>query len=116
MEKIINNVYLGDVNAAINLPRMQSKNITHILQVMPRNVQPFHKGVSTILNWLIFPFQHFIYKIIPLADNCDEAILKYLNTSCRFIKNAVEGGGIVLVHCFSGNKASLVVMIAYLMW
>ena len=53
---------------------------------------------------------------MPIADNSDEGIIKFFHSSFRFVKRAVQGGGNVLVHCFTGNKASLVMMIGYLMW
>jgi protein-tyrosine phosphatase len=36
--------------------------------------------------------------ILPLLDYEEEDILKYLDVSCKFIKDAIDSGGKVLVH------------------
>ena len=51
--------------------------------------------------------------IIPVQDSEYADILIHLPDACRFIQNAVDDGGRVLVHCHMGISRSATVIAAY---
>jgi len=44
-----------------------------------------------------------------------ENLQKYFQPSVRFIKEAIESGGSVFVHCYAGMSRSATIVVAYLM-
>jgi predicted protein tyrosine phosphatase len=51
--------------------------------------------------------------IVSVQDSEYDDILIHLPDACRFIQNAVDGGGRVLVHCHMGISRSATVIAAY---
>ncbi len=60
-----------------------------------------------------FPLEGPNHLIISVQDSEYDDILIHLPGACRFIKNTVEGGGRVLVHCHMGISRSATVIAAY---
>lgn len=60
-----------------------------------------------------FPPEGPNHLIIPVQDSEYDDILIHLPNSCRFIQNALDGGGRVLVHCHMGISRSATVIAAY---
>lgn len=56
----------------------------------------------------------FVYKRIPIEDSYDEDISKYFDEGIEFIKNAIDKGDSVLVHCREGRSRSVAMIISYL--
>jgi protein-tyrosine phosphatase len=100
MNKIIDGVYLGNLQAAQNLPALKSSCITHILQVA-NGIQP------------MFPKQ-FTYKVIDVPDLHHANLQRHFPAAISFIKQGIQAGG-VLVHCHAGVSRSSSIVIAYLM-
>ncbi|KAF8218997.1 phosphatases II [Tricholoma matsutake] len=53
--------------------------------------------------------------VIPIYDAPYADVLTHLPQTCQFIENALQQGGRVLVHCFSGISRSPTVIAAYMM-
>jgi hypothetical protein len=101
MHKILDNLWLGDMVGAHNKFLLKKNGITHILTVA--------QGIMPKFPTL------FTYKLINILD-CPSANLKQHFASCiKFIKEAIETGGCVLIHCFAGVSRSATITIAYLM-
>jgi predicted protein tyrosine phosphatase len=101
MNQILDQLWLGDMVGASNKFLLKKNGITHILTVamglMPK-----------------FPTQ-FTYKLISILD-CPSANLKVHFQPCiKFLKDSIQSGGTVLVHCFAGVSRSTTIVIAYLM-
>ena len=101
MNKITEKLYLGNIKAASDLKSLKSSNITHVLQVAA-GIKPF------------FP-NDLNYKIINILDNQNQSIIRHFPGAIAFIKNAIENGGGILVHCYAGVSRSAACVIAYLM-
>ena len=101
MDKIEDNLYLGDITGASNKLGLQKEGITHVLTVAS-NRRP------------LFP-ESFVYKVINVHDVPSTNLLAHFNSAFSFINAAVNEGGIVFVHCFAGASRSATIVIAYLM-
>lgn len=57
----------------------------------------------------------FVYKSIQAMDVPWENLSKHFYSSNRFIKECLEAGGAVFVHCYAGISRSATIVCAYLM-
>ena len=55
------------------------------------------------------------FKGLDLDDSCVEDIGKFFDESVKFIDEAIDSGGKVLVHCLAGISRSATIAIAYIM-
>ncbi len=101
MSKITDNLYLGDRKTASNLKELRGLGISHIVNT-----------TDAIPNY--FP-KDFEYIKLGLIDEPKQNICGVLEPSYKFIKNAIDSGGIVFVHCFAGISRSSSTVIYYLM-
>ncbi|CDW74386.1 UNKNOWN [Stylonychia lemnae] len=101
MNKIIDNLWLGDMVGAYNKFLLKRNGITHILTVA-QGIMPK------------FPTQ-FHYKIINILDMPSANLKQHFQSCIKFIKDAVAEGGTVYVHCYAGVSRSATIIIAYLM-
>ena len=100
MNKIIDKLWLGNLQAAQDLRTLKHHGITHILQVAS-GIRP------------MFP-KDFHYKIIEVTDLSSSSIIRHFPAAISFIKEGISKGG-VLVHCHAGVSRSSSCVIAYLM-
>jgi len=91
-------LYIGNFAAAKSVDLRRRFAITHIVSVCPDH-----------------PLQGPNHMIIPVQDSEYADILIHLPDACRFIQNALDDGGRVLVHCHMGISRSATVIAAYLM-
>lgn len=101
MHRINENIYLGDVTGASNKFMLKRNNITHILTVA-QGIYPKFRG-------------QFNYKLINILDSPSANLKKFWPECISFIKQAIQSGGNILVHCFAGVSRSASTVIAYLM-
>lgn len=94
-------LYLSSYGPSCDQEIMHSLGITHIL------------NLSNIPNSEIFPF--ITYKALAIQDDPSVDIMTTVSESFEFIEVAVQGNGIVLVHCQAGISRSASIVIAYLM-
>lgn len=85
-----------------NTPMLhQLSRITHILTLLPDTSKAYA------------PLSHCIFEIED-SENAD--ILTLLPQCIKFIDDAIESGGTVLVHCYAGVSRSASVVISYIMY
>ncbi|KIK04657.1 hypothetical protein K443DRAFT_92750 [Laccaria amethystina LaAM-08-1] len=101
---IENRLFLGNIMAARSTRSLTERRITHILSVCTEEI-PAESPQSGICHMRI-----------PVEDVDYEDILIHLPSACRFIDQALRGGGVVLVHCVQGISRSATVVAAYMMW
>ena len=96
-------IYLGNDCGANDFAKLTALGITHILNASDC-IPNYFEDTSTIT-----------YMRIPIAD-CGSVILNdYFPAVFKFINNALDTGGRILVHCFAGKSRSASFVIAYLM-
>jgi len=100
MNKILDRLYLGNLQAASDYKSLKEAGITHILQVAT-GIKPFFTN-------------DFTYKVINIADTQNSSLIRYFPAAISFIKEGISKGG-VLVHCYAGVSRSASCVIAFLM-
>ena len=99
--EIIPHLFLGSIGSASNLKQLQNFKITHIICCA--------KGIQNF-----FP-DNFKYLNINLLDSQTEPIKKHFEESNKFIDDAIQNKGNVLIHCHAGISRSSAILIAYIM-
>ncbi|KIK34485.1 hypothetical protein CY34DRAFT_97914 [Suillus luteus UH-Slu-Lm8-n1] len=95
---ITDNVFIGNLSAALSTDVRKKLGITHILSVCTEYSSTDHNHLT-----------------IPVQDSEYEDLLIHLPRACSFIQSALAQGGKVLVHCAMGVSRSPTVVCAYLM-
>ena len=99
--KILDHLYLGSEWNASNLEELRTNGITHILNVT-REIDNFFPG-------------NFKYKNIRVYDEEATDLLRYFDECYKFIKEAKDNDGKVLVHCKMGISRSATITICFMM-
>ncbi|TDL29544.1 phosphatases II [Rickenella mellea] len=97
-------LYLGNLLAARSPRSLSERRISHIVSVCTEPI-PADSPASGIRHLRI-----------PIEDVDYADLLIYLPVACRFIHQAMNEGGIILVHCEQGLSRSAAVVSAYLMY
>ena len=93
-------LFIGTHHAAVQKPLLSALGITHI--------------VSMIGSEPAWP-RDFEYHTVYTMDNDQCKLLEALPGVVGFIREAMDGGGAVLIHCRRGVNRSGAMLIAYLM-
>ena len=101
MSQITQQILLGGIMGALNGRWLQSRGVTHVVNAS-----------AELSNY--FP-RNFKYLRLDLDDTPEQDLSRAFNKSYYFIKNAIDNGGIVFVHCFGGISRSTSQVIYYLM-
>ena len=100
MDKITENIYLGNYVASHNADYLRQLGITKVLSMMDYGAPNYING------------PYFKQKIIKIVDSPTQNIIQYFGECLNFIR----GNDKILVHCMVGSSRSATIVIAYLMW
>jgi protein-tyrosine phosphatase len=98
--EIIDGIYLGSINSAYDLEQLKKRGITHLLSVISGFDAPFPN--------------EFKYLVINALDTENTNLFKIFDETNKFIENAIQSGGKVLVHCKAGRSRSVSILCAYI--
>jgi dual specificity phosphatase 12 len=87
--------------AARSSRSLAERRITHIISVCPDAIPAE------------LPESGICHMRIPVEDVDYADLLIHLPSACRFIDQALRGGGVILVHCVQGISRSAAVVAAY---
>ena len=100
MDKITDNLWLGNASVARNINLLKANGINKVLSIMNNPPHTYKESDKIIL------------KYINIYDKPRENIVQYFGECINFI----EGKDKVLVHCIFGKSRSASIVVAYLMW
>ena len=99
IDKITNNIYLGNIKGLSEKEYLKTEKIKSILSLTKETPK-----IDDELN--------INQKILPIDDLYSENIIKYFKECIEFIDN----NGKIFIHCECGVSRSATIVIAYLMW
>ena len=100
MDKITENIFLGDYSASVDVPLLKKLGIKKVLTI------------SDYLGGPKYDMNDFIHKRINIYDVSGVNIIQYFGECIKFM----QGNEKILVHCMAGLSRSATIVIAYLMW
>ena len=99
INQITDTIYLGNVEAAFDIPKLKKLGIRKILTVMSAFGNHYSENA-------------FIHKTIDIDDDYESNIICYFKECLLFM----DGYDKVFVHCAAGMSRSATIVVAYLMW
>jgi protein-tyrosine phosphatase len=106
--EVMTRLYLSSHALAYDPAILLNLNVTHVV-----NVTPDHPNAPRTDALKERP--PIKYHRIPIVDDSSENIREYLTDAVAFISDAIDKGGVVLVHCRHGQSRSATVVGAWLM-
>ncbi|KAM0803224.1 protein-tyrosine phosphatase-like protein [Usnea florida] len=97
------NLYIGGLFSLRRKDALRKANITHVISVLRLPLD--EKEL----------FANFKHLVVDVDDVDDENIIEHFPTSNVFIREGLDGGGGVLVHCAMGKSRSTTILIAHLL-
>ena len=96
------NIYVGNYSLTTNYDLLKGLEITHIISVIPTSNPAFA--------------DKFTYLHINAYDDDSQNMTIYFDNTNNFIKNCLNNGGKVLIHCMVGRSRSITIFMAYLIY
>ena len=98
-QKIIDGIYLGNINSVYDHVELKKLGITHIVSVLAGF---YHSD------------NNFDYLILNALDTENTNLSEYFEICNDYIDKALEDGGKVLIHCMAGRSRSVTILCAYI--
>lgn len=103
MTEIMPNLWLGNLDTTYDMEFLQEAKITHVLSI----IEIDHSTPAMVAKGVI-------HMRIRMYDRDEEPIYSVFPTACKFMEDALKGGGAVYVHCLMGMSRSPTLVAAYL--
>jgi protein-tyrosine phosphatase len=98
--KIIDGIYLGNVESSYDYKKLKELGITHIISVIAGYEPPFPND--------------FNYLVVCATDSENTELQDVFEKTNTFIDKAFEENGKVLIHCVAGRSRSVTILSVYL--
>lgn len=101
--QVLPGLHIGSQDAAADLPLLQARGVTHVVNAAAATVPNFHEGDGvTYLSLELLDLPEF-----TLTRNTIDLV-------CDFIETALSSGGAAFVHCNAGISRSGALVVAFL--
>jgi protein-tyrosine phosphatase len=98
--EIIKGIYLGNIDSCYDYDELKKLKITHIISVIEGFEPPYP--------------DKFNYFIINALDTLNTELKDCFELTNKFIEDALDNDGKVLIHCMAGRSRSVTILGAYL--
>jgi len=111
-------VFVGNLQAAQDGDELRRNGITHVVNCMNRSSVNKQSGIE-YFNFQVECWNRIVASeqqipFVPSAASAASAV-EFFGPVWRFIRQAVEGGGSVLIHCFAGMHRAGATAVSFLM-
>ena len=113
---IVDGVYVSGEAVARDRAVLDACGITHVINCNAFVIPNYHERPPTSAAADAPPALPLRYKTLWLQDAPGEDVASVLFDCFDFIRDCVDSGGRVLVHCSQGVSRSVSVVVGYLMW
>ena len=98
-DKILDNIYLGNLSASVSEEYLKDNNIKHIISAVT-GAYPLYPNIS--------------YTCLDLLDESFFEINKVFNQTNNVIEEQLRNNNNILIHCICGVSRSTTILCAYL--
>jgi len=98
--EIINGLYIGSIDSVYDIKTLKMLGITHVISILPGFIPPYPDD--------------FKYMVINAMDDENTELSCIFDDTNKFIDNAFENCGNILVHCMMGKSRSATIVASYL--
>ena len=99
-QKIINGLYLGNINSVYDIEKLKSVGITHVISVIGGFIPPYPED--------------FNYLVINALDTSNTDLFENFEATNDFIDDAMMENSNILIHCQAGRSRSVTILAAYI--
>jgi hypothetical protein len=108
-DQVLDNVFIGERSIVLNKDSLKKLGITHVVNCAHGTTR-YHVNSGTQ-----FYGDDFVYYGIEANDEIEFDLTPHFRPTAEFIKDALKGGGKVMVNCVEGVSRSATIVIAYCM-
>ena len=108
MSRILDHLYLGSYEDAINVEALRAAGITHIVNTVATNYENCRTGPQ-------FYGDEFAYYGFTSEDEMRYPIMRHFDETYEFIESCRQSDGKCLIHCMAGVNRSGSLAVAYVM-
>eukprot|EP01080_Neovahlkampfia_damariscottae_P006887 gene6887-11049_t len=112
--QILDFLYIGSAEAAVNLKRLEELDIYNIINCAQIPKKHLERKNMVVYGKHLYDETKYKYLGFLAMDREDYDISKFFDQTNNFLKEVEKTGGKVLVHCISGISRSTAVVCAYL--
>ena len=98
--EIIDGMFLGNINSAYDIEKLQEIGITHVISVLAGFIPPYPND--------------FKYLQLNALDTTNTDLSNNFESANEFINDAIENKGKILIHCMAGRSRSATILLAYM--
>lgn len=100
LHEVYDNIYVGNISTAYNKDKLKELGINNVITAI--------SGMSEI-----YP-NDFNYMLVDALDIQQQDMRPMFDNTSKFIKDSLENGGKVYIHCMCGVSRSVAIVCAYL--
>ena len=95
------NLYISNYSTTTNKQLLKDLGITHIITALPQSFTPLYPN-------------DFQYLHIPAYDDEWQDLSQYFETTNKYIVDALNNNGRIILHCMAGRSRSITLLISFL--
>jgi len=115
LTEILPFLYLGDIEDAADISKLQKHGITHIVNCCGVNQEMIASGVNDQTGSIYYQGSGINYMQIEAEDRDGYDMIQHFAQTTEWIDEGRKNGGKIFVHCVAGASRSPTIIAAYLL-